>query len=119
VSVHELFKKSLLLSATTWQERLDGAKTEGDVVMVVKDYAASLEHWELAMLPPHCQPGKFFDANDVTGYAFVLIRGESVEDNESARLVKRLAAFFAAASIRLAQILSSRPAQAAALRRSA
>ena len=119
MSVHELFKKSLSLAATTWQEQLDGAHTESQVVMVVKDFVASLEPWQVATLPAHCRPGKFFDANDVTEYAFTLIRSESDDDTESARLVDRLSAFFAAASIRLAQILSSQPVQAADSRRSA
>ncbi len=106
MSVHELFKTSLLLAATTWQDRLDGARSESEVVAVARDFVAGVEHWELAMLPVHCRPGKFFDANDITSYAFTLIRSESADDSESARLVKKLSAFFAAASIRLAQILS-------------
>ena len=119
MSVHELFKKSLLLAATTWQQRLDGAKTESEVITVVREFAASLEHWELAMLPPECRPHKFFTADDVTGYAFTLISHESADDTECVRLVKRLSAFFAAASIRLAQILSPRFDEAQDSRRSA
>jgi hypothetical protein len=119
VSVHELFKKSLLLAATTWQGRLDGARTEPEIVMIAREFTATLEPREVAMLPARCQPGKFFDANDVTGYAFVLINSECADESESARLVKRLSIFFSAASIRLAQILSVHPANAQDSRRSA
>jgi hypothetical protein len=109
MSVHELFKKSLSLAATTWQDQLDEATSEAEVVMVARDFMANVEHWELAMVPAACQPGKFFDANDITGYAFTLISNEADVDSESARLVKKLSAFFSAASIRLAQLLASRP----------
>lgn len=119
MSVHELFKKSRLLAATTWQEQLDDARTESDVVGVIRDFMASVEPREIAMLPPSCQPGKFFDANDVTSYAFTLIRNECEDSTEAARLGKKLSAFFAAASIRLSQIMAHQGAQADDSRRSA
>jgi hypothetical protein len=114
MSVHELFKKSRLLAATTWQGRLDDARTESDVVSVVRDFMASIEPREIAMLPEPCQPGKFFDANDVTSFAFTLIRNECDADSESARLGKKLSAFFAGASIRLSQILARHGVEAEA-----
>ena len=119
MSVHELFKKSRLLAATTWQERLDDSSTESDVVAVVKDFMASIEPREVMMLPEACRPGKFFDANDVTSYAFTLIRNECDDNSESARLGKKLSVFFAAASIRLSQIMARQGNEADDSRQSA
>ena len=92
------------MAALNWQGRLDASASEAEVVTAVRDYVSELEHEELAQLPADCRPGKFLDANDVTSFAFHLVRRRQVED-ESGPLTK-LASFFSAASQRLSKLLS-------------
>jgi hypothetical protein len=88
----------------TWQERLDSATTEFDVVNVARDYLATVSHDELMHLPERLRPGKIVDANDITTYAFELVRHEC-QDEGAQRLVQRLAHILSRASIRLSQIM--------------
>lgn len=90
----------------SWQDRLDEASTEADVVMVAKDFIAAFTPAEIARLPQECRPGKFFEANDVTSYAFALVRYTCDEEPETAALVHKLAHFFSNASTRLSQIMA-------------
>ena len=57
-------------------------------------------------LPEHLRPGKIVDANDITTYAFELVRHEC-HDAGAHRLVERLAHVMSRASIRLSQIMVS------------
>jgi len=91
--------------AVTWQEKLDGAGTEAEVVEVARDYVATLDPQEVAALPEPCRPRKLLTANDVSSYAFDLVRYECDDADESAPFIHRLAAFFSHASIRLSEIL--------------
>jgi len=95
--------------ALSWQGRLESAGNEADVVAAVRDYVSELEHEELAKLPPYCRPGKFLDGNDVSSFAFHLVRRQHEEKDEQPPLTK-LAAFFSEASQRLSQVLQKRAA---------
>jgi len=103
MSIHQLHPKGHPL---TWQERLDEAEVESDVVGVARDYLATLTHEEVMCLPAHLRPGKIVDANDITTYAFDLVRHECQDDGVQ-RLVQRLAHVMSRASIRLSQIMVS------------
>lgn len=93
----------------SWQDKLESVASEGEVVSVVKDFIAQFTPQEIEQLPKACRPGKFFEADDVTAYAFALLRHNCDKEDETAALVHRLASFFSNASIRLSQILA-RPA---------
>lgn len=95
-------------ATVTWQSRLNGATDQEDVMAIARDFVAQFDHSELACLPARCRPGKFFDANDVAGYAITLIRHCTGGDTEGELRVEKLAAFFSQASTRLARILSVR-----------
>jgi len=58
----------------TWQDRLNLAKSEAEVVSVVRDFAAQLSPQDISRLPPECRPPKFMDAEDVTSYSVTLMR---------------------------------------------
>lgn len=90
----------------SWQNRLDSASTEGEVVDIAKDFMAQFDRHEIQQLPEACRPGKFFDANDVTTYAFALVRRDCGAAPETAEMVHRLAGFFSNASIRLSQLMA-------------
>jgi len=96
-------------SALSWQGRLESAGNEAEVVAAVRDYVSELDHEELAKLPPDCRPGKFLDGNDVSSFAFHLVRRQHEERDEQPPLTK-LAAFFSEASQRLSQVFKKRDA---------
>lgn len=89
-----------------WNDLLIAARTENDVVTIVRDFIATLEPQEVASLPVPCRPGKFFEADDVTAFAFALVQHDCSNDPEAAALVSRLSSIFSNASNRLAQILA-------------
>lgn len=101
MSVHQLHPQGQPL---TWQERLDSATCEHDVLEVVRDYLATLTHEEYASLPAELRPGKVVDANDVTTYAFELVRQECNHEGMQ-HLVQRMGHVLSRASIRLSQIM--------------
>jgi hypothetical protein len=92
--------------SVSWQGQLEEASSEAEVVMTAKDFIARLTPAEIDRLPRECRPGKFFEANDVTSYAFSLMRHTSADVDEGAELLHTLAAFFSNASTRLSQIMA-------------
>lgn len=89
---------------TTWPDKLREARTETEVVGVVRDFVAMVTPEEFARIPPTLRPGRFVDAHDITTYGFDLVRHEC-GDREGRQVVRRLAEFFSRASIRLSEIL--------------
>ena len=106
MSVHPFYRgRGARVGSVTWQEKLDGAETEAEVVQVARDYVATLDPQEVASLPAPCRPRKLLTANDISSYAFDLVRYECDDGEEAAPFIHRLAAFFSHASIRLSEIL--------------
>jgi len=96
--------------ATTWQHRLDTARAPEDIVAAARDSLATLGPIELGALPEGCRPpAKIVDADDVTTYAFELVRFECGA-HETRELVHKLARIFSHASMRLAQLTAREPA---------
>jgi hypothetical protein len=94
------------MRAYTWQQRLDLAENEEEVIQVARDFLAALHHSDVARLPDPCKPRKLLTATDIGNYAFELARLDYEEMQGIAQLVHRLAAFFVSANIRLSQILA-------------
>ena len=94
------------MAGVGWQDVIDRADSEQEVVRVVRDFVASLSPYDLARLPSQCRPGKFFGAEDVTSFAFEIVRHHCDQDVETRDLVHRIAAFFSQASTRLSQLLA-------------
>jgi hypothetical protein len=91
----------------SWQGRLNSASTEAEVVDVVRDFMAQVSPYDLARLPEECRPRKMVDANDITSYAFAIVRHHCDDADGTARVAHKLAAFFTSASIRLSHILAA------------
>ena len=92
--------------SVSWQDKLDDADNVHDIVEIARDFLASWDRYEIVALPEPCRPGKIFDADDVTSYAFQLIQHDCETDSDVAPLVHKMAAFFSSASVRLSQILA-------------
>ena len=80
------------------------ATTESEVVDVAREYLATVTPQEFGSLPEPLRPGKIVDANDITTYAFDLVRQEC-HDEGVQHMVQRLAHVMSRASIRLSQIM--------------
>jgi hypothetical protein len=87
----------------TWPERLDECASVADVVDVVRVFMARFDPDEIASLPPGCRPGKIVDADDVSALAVDLMR-QTCRDGEPRELLHKLAAVFAHASGRIAEL---------------
>lgn len=90
----------------TWQERIEEAGTEPEVVAVARDYLARLSQDEYAELPIALRPRKIVDANDIAAYALDLARHEA-EDPDEMNLVQRLAQLMSLATVRASELAAS------------
>lgn len=103
----------------TWQDRLDAANDEGEVVSVVRDFLAQLSPQDLCRLPLDCRPGKLVDGEDVTSYGFALMRSACGSSDPTSVMIHRLVAFVTDACVRLAQIARRSHEDAADIQQSA
>ena len=104
MSVHQLHPQGMPMH---WQQQLKRANTEHEVVMLSRDFIATISHSEIALLPPELRPRKLVDAEDITGYGFELVRAEC-EASDAQALIHHLGQYFSAASIRLSEIMAHR-----------
>src|SRR4051794_14692823 len=101
------------MTGTTWQHRLHTAHTAPEVLGVARDFLAAFDPVALHALPEACRPpARLYEDDDISAYAFELVRYECAEGDTVAELVHRLAAFFSHASIRLSQIRAQERLQA-------
>jgi hypothetical protein len=103
----------------SWQDRIEAASDEAEVVAVVRDFLAQIPPQDFSHLPRECWPGKLIDAEDVTSYGFTLMRQACSSSDATSDMVYRLVAFISNAGIRLAQITRRSQADAGEVRQSA
>lgn len=89
----------------SWQDRLDSASSQGEVVAVVREFVAQFSPSEIAQLPDACRPSKIVDGQDVTEYAFNLVRHRCDDGVSGEHTLARLTAFFSSAASKLSEIL--------------
>jgi hypothetical protein len=107
MTIHLLHLHGHYPMPSTWQDRLSGAATEGEVVSVARDYVAQFTPEEISHLPEACKPTKIVDWRDVSEYALTLMRHHCDDGEGSTSPIHRLSAFFSNASVRLSQILQN------------
>jgi len=86
-------------------DRLNGSRTETDVIEVSRDFLAQFSPYEIALLPETCRPPRLKDANDVSEYAFALVLHHCDHAGAPDYAVHRLVGFFSNATVRLSMIL--------------
>lgn len=92
-------------ASLSWQERLDLAHDEVEVLAIAREFLAMFTPYEIDRLPKPCQPPlKLVDREDIAGYAYDLMRHDCDDAPETAELVHKLAHFFSHASMRVAQL---------------
>jgi len=89
-----------------WEEALDRARDERDVIALVREFVASLDYHEISAMPADLRPGKFFVAADVAGYALKLARHVADAPDPPLASAHRFVAFFLHAHLRLSRVLA-------------
>jgi hypothetical protein len=79
------------------------AKTEEQVVAMVRDFLGDWPPDEIASLPSQCRPGRVHDAEDVVDLAYELTRAH-IDAAGPQELLNEMEAFFAQACLRLSVI---------------
>jgi hypothetical protein len=92
-----------------WEDEIDRAQSAAEVIVLARDFVASLDDFEIAQLPASCKPRNFASASDITSYAFDLLSYEITTNDGTAKVIFKLAAFFAYASNRLARFHAPSP----------
>jgi hypothetical protein len=101
--------KESRMAPAGWEGRVNAADSAAEVIAIARDFMASLDRLEITQLPVACRPRKLATANDVTSYAFDLLAYETTTNDGTAKLIFRLATFFASASNRLARFHGPSP----------
>lgn len=104
MTIHALTSPGL---PTTWAALLHRARTEADVVRVVREFVAQVSPEEFARLPEAFRPGRFRDAQDISDFALVVKLHHLAphETGQEPGLEARIATFFAAAAERVAEVI--------------
>jgi hypothetical protein len=89
-----------------WLSQVQGARSEDELVRVIKEYLASWTPDELARLPEECQPRIVDGRDDVLAWAVVLARGDLKFSGDPlvAAQLHELATLFTAAGMRLPRL---------------
>jgi hypothetical protein len=94
------------VDSNSWQETLDQARDEHDIIAVVREFVASLDYHEISGMPPDLRPGKFFEAGDDAGYALKLARHVADDPGLPLAAAHRVVPFFVHAHLRLSHVLA-------------
>ena len=89
----------------SWQGRLAAASSVAEVVEIARNFVATFSPADIACLPEVVRPPELVEPQDVSAYAFALVRHYCDDNSGSARLAYRLASFFSSASIRLSRMV--------------
>ena len=106
MTIHWLYQNRIAMPRS-WQDTVQAAETEADVLDVARDFLAQFSPSEIAQLPEACRPRRLFDAADIAEYAFALVRHRCDYSTGAGSTLQRLSAFFMDANERLSQILLS------------
>ncbi len=82
---------------------LNHARTEAEVVEMVRDYLSAWRPEELRDIPECCRPGKIRDAEDIGDCAFELTRARIASTGPESLLVE-METFFAHACARISRL---------------
>ena len=92
-------------STLMWQERLDGCHSQRDVTECARDFLAQFSPYEIALLPEACRPPRLSGGDDISEYAFSLVRHHCDHGAPHDYSMHRLVVFFSNATVRLSKIM--------------
>lgn len=92
----------------SWADRLGSARTPEEVIAVCDEFLWTWRPAEIGALPLRCRPGAIASPDDVSLFAFQLVQAQLAVPPGSDAGLDRMAAFFSAASHRLAELFAER-----------
>ena len=90
----------------SWQERIEAAGSDAEVVNVVRDYLSS-HHYEIALLAASCRPASVIDSADVSAYTLALVRHYVDIVGRKGDFVHRLTAILVLANTKITRLLAA------------
>ena len=90
-----------------WVDSIRKTSSIGELLGMARKYVASLEPARIRALPIECRPGALLTSDDLSAYALALVRHRiSMQSSPEAIDIEELGNFFAAAAVRLAEIIA-------------
>lgn len=90
-----------------WVESVRKTASIGELLDMARKYLASWDQGRIQALPEECRPGAIVTSDELSAYALALVRNRISGDGEAAGGdVEELGNFFAAAAVRLAEIIA-------------
>ncbi len=90
-----------------WQQRLNAAISEREVLSIVREYVATLSEGDIARLPEPCQPHRFECGEDIKAFTLALSRHHCFGDGATARLISKIFEVVAHAETRLLEMATN------------
>ncbi|HYC36511.1 MAG TPA: hypothetical protein VEC19_08835 [Usitatibacter sp.] len=102
-------------STLNWRDLLARCDSEEAIISVTREYLASWNPEELAMLPEACRPGRIRDGEDITQWAFELASAHCASGHDPAAdpLLVKMLVFLTEAGRCLAAVKPSSAPQSA------
>lgn len=91
---------------SSWQEKIEAAASEREVVDVVRDYLAS-HHYAVARLPDDCKPTRMIDGADISACTLALVRRHVVCVDLRDDFAHLMTAFFVLANTKVTRLLAT------------
>jgi hypothetical protein len=91
--------------ALSWQERIEAARSEREIVDVVRDYLAA-NHYAFARLSEDCKPTRMVCASDISQCTLALVRRQVEAADPNDDFLHRAVAFFILANSHLNGVLA-------------
>lgn len=99
-----------MIDPQQWLPRIAKARSEEDLVRMVREYREAWSPSDLEKLPAHCRVAIVSTGQDISWAAVTLVQCElkGGMDEEAAETVRQMADVFVAAQLRLREILGQR-----------
>jgi len=99
-----------MIDSQQWLPRIAAARSEEDLVQIVRNYLEAWTPAEVEKLPPHCRVAPVSTGQDISWAAVTLVQCElrGGMDAQVAEMVRHMASMLVAAQQRLREILGQR-----------
>ena len=98
-------KRTARMDSNAWARKVEAARTADEVVSLVREYVATRDSRDLALLPAHCPPPRLFTAEEIADCAYRMAAYHGHDD--TARVIQRIGSVLSRAAVRLAELSRS------------
>lgn len=90
-----------------WVDSIRSTGNIGELLDMARTYVATWDAGRIEALPAECRPPPLITSDDLSGYALTLVRQQLASKRaRDPRALEEMGNFFAAAAVRLAEILA-------------